>query len=90
MYPDILGEFIMTLIEKGYEVRIDNDSIIDGVKFHIIKYESVPYHVAKIMTFDELTSMTKDTQKGWFDYFIKWAEVEFLNLRRREEERKKK
>ena len=83
MYPDLLGEFIMTLIGKGYDVRISKDSIIDGIMIHIIKYEDVPYHAAKTMTLDELSSMSKDVQKMWLDGIIEWAEFEFINLRRR-------
>lgn len=83
MYPDLLGEFIMTLIKKGYRVSIDRDPIADGIKIHIITYDPVPYNVVKTMTFDELNSMTKDTQKIWLDGIIEWVELEFLRLRRR-------
>lgn len=81
MYPDLLGEFIITLIKKGYVVSIDRDPVVNGVKIHIITYESVPYHAVRTITFDELISMTKDVQKSWFDHVIEWVEVEFLNLR---------
>lgn len=83
MYHDLLGEFIITLIGKGYKVIIDKDPVVDGVKIHIIKYESVPYHAVRTITFNELNSMAKDAQKSWFDYIIEWVEVEFLKLRRR-------
>lgn len=83
MYPDLLGEFIMTLIGKGYRVSIDRDPIIDGIKIHIITYEPVAYHVVKMMSLDELNSMTKDVQKIWLDGIIEWVELEFLRLRRR-------
>lgn len=85
MYPDLLGQFIMTLVEKGCMVSINRDPIIDGISIHVIKCESkLPYHAVRTMAFDTLNSMTKDAQKAWFDYFIKWAEVEFLNLKQGE------
>jgi hypothetical protein len=80
MYPDLLGNFIMTLIEKGYRVSIYRDSINDMVTFYIIKYGDVPYHAARTITFDELSFMAKDIQKIWFDNFIEWAEAEFKKV----------
>lgn len=77
IYPDLLGKFIITLIGKGYQVRIDRDPIIDGVTIRVIKYGDVPYQTVRTMTFDELNSMTKDTQKIWFEHFIEWTEAEF-------------
>lgn len=82
MYPDLLGQFIITLLNKGYRVSIDRDPIIDGIKIHIITYEPVTYNVVKTMTLDELNSMSKDVQKIWFDGIIEWVEAEFLRLRR--------
>lgn len=82
MYPDILGEFIMTLIDKGFKVIVDTDPIINGVMISVIKYEPEPCRVVRRMSFDELNSMSKDVQKSWFDNFIEWAEVEFLKFRR--------
>lgn len=83
MYPDLLGDFIMALIEKGYRVSIDRDPIIGGIKIHIIMYDPVPYNAVKMMSLGELNSMTKDVQKVWLDGIIEWVEVEFLKLRRR-------
>lgn len=80
IYPDLLGQFIITLIGKGYQVRIDRDLIIDGVMIHIIKYGDVPYHAAKMISFEELNYMTKDDQKTWFEWFIEWAEAEFKKV----------
>ena len=82
MYPDLLGEFIMTLIGKGYRVSIVRDSMVDALIIIISKYESVPYHAQRMMTFDELNSMSKDIQKIWFDSLIEWFESEFLKIRR--------
>lgn len=80
MYPDLLGEFIMTLIRKGYEVSVSRDQIIfDAITFHITKYEPVPYRVVQTITFDNIKFMTKDIQKNWFDCFIEYVEVEFTN-----------
>lgn len=83
MYPDLLGNFIITLIGKGYRVSIDRDPIIDGLKIHIITYDPVPYNAVKTITLDELNSMTKDVQKLWLDGIVEWVEVEFLKIRRR-------
>lgn len=82
MYPDLLGIFILTLIEKGYRVSIDRDPMVDALIIIVSKYESVPYHAQRMMTFGELNSMTKDIQKIWFDGLIEWFEAEFLKLRR--------
>lgn len=83
MYPDLLGNFIITLIGKGYKVIVDTDLIINGIMIDVIRYEPEPCHIVRRMSFDELNSMTKDVQKSWFDNFIEWAEVEFLKFRRR-------
>ena len=80
MYPDLLGEFIITLIGKGYEVSVSRDRMIfDAITFHITKYEPVPYRVVKTITFDDMKFMTKDIQKSWLDCFIEYVEVEFTN-----------
>lgn len=80
MYPDLLGQFIMTLIGKGYEVSVSRDQMIfDAITFRITKYEPVPYRVVKTITFDDMKFMTKDIQKSWLDCFIEYVEVEFTN-----------
>jgi len=82
MYPDLLGNFILTLIEKGYRVSVVRDQMVDTLIIMVSKYESVQYYAQRMMTFGELNSMTKDIQKIWFDGLIEWFEAEFLKLRR--------
>ena len=79
MYPDLLGQFILTLIGKGYQVNVFRDFACRGsITIRIISYASViHYTIHRSITEETLRSMTKDTQKIWFDDFIEWAESEF-------------
>lgn len=79
MYPDLLGQFMLTLIGKGYQVNIFRDSAYRGsITIHITSYASViHYTVSKSITEETLCSMTKDIQKLWFDDFIEYVESEF-------------
>ena len=82
MYPDLLGQFILTLIGKGYQVNISRDLSCHGsITIRIDSYSLENYYtVCRAITYETLRYMTKDTQKMWFDNFIEWAESEFKKV----------
>ena len=82
MYPDLLGQFILTLIGKGYQVNIFRDFLCRGsITIRITSYASViHYTVHRSITEETLRCMSRDTQKMWFDNLIEWAESEFKKV----------
>lgn len=82
MYPDLLGNFILTLIEKGYHVTVFRDMVLIGsITIRITSYTSTPnYTVCKTITDNDLKFMTKNSQEAWFEYLIEWTESEFKKV----------